>query len=54
MVLVLAIPVDFPQRQLLVTMTFGVVLLSILIQGITAGPLLRALGLVGKDGAASH
>lgn len=45
MVLALALPNEFPHRGLLITMTFGVVLLSILVQGTTAGPLLRALGL---------
>jgi CPA1 family monovalent cation:H+ antiporter len=47
MVLALGLPPEFPRRDLLVTMTFGVVLVSILIQGATAGPLLRALGLAG-------
>jgi CPA1 family monovalent cation:H+ antiporter len=47
MVLVLALPKDFPHRELLVTMTFGVVILSILLQGLSMGPLLRKLGLVG-------
>jgi CPA1 family monovalent cation:H+ antiporter len=47
MVLALAIPADFPQREIIETMTFGVVLVSIVIQGITTGPLLRALKLVG-------
>jgi CPA1 family monovalent cation:H+ antiporter len=46
MVLALALPPEFPFRQLIVSMTFGVVLLSIVIQGTTVGPLLRALGLV--------
>ncbi len=45
MVLALALPAELPQRELLVTMTFGVVLLSILVQGMTAAPLLRALRL---------
>ena len=45
MVLALSIPESFPQRQLLITMTFGVVILSIVIQGITVGPTLRWLGL---------
>jgi len=53
MVLVLSLPGDFPHRDLLVTMTFGVVLLSILIQGLTMAPLLRWLGIVkwqqGRD-----
>ena len=47
MVLALALPGDFPYRELLVTMTFGVVILSILLQGLSMGPLLRRLGLVG-------
>jgi monovalent cation:H+ antiporter, CPA1 family len=47
MVLVLSLAPDFPQRELLITMTFGVVVLSILIQGLTMGPLLRKLGIVG-------
>jgi CPA1 family monovalent cation:H+ antiporter len=50
MVLALALPDTFPQRQLLVTTTFGVVLLSIVVQGTMAGPLLRALGLSGNAG----
>jgi CPA1 family monovalent cation:H+ antiporter len=48
MVLALALPGDFAERQLVVTVTFGVVLLSIVLQGTTAGPLLRALDLAGK------
>jgi len=47
MVLALALPRDFPHRELLVTMTFGVVILSILLQGLSMGPLLRKLGLTG-------
>jgi Na+:H+ antiporter len=46
MVLVLSLRHNFPQRELLVTMTFGVVLLSILVQGVTMSPLLRWLGIV--------
>ena len=41
MVLVLSLPVDFPHRDLLVTMTFGVVLISILVHGMTVSPLLH-------------
>lgn len=47
MVLVLALPQNFPHRELLVTMTFGVVILSILFQGLSMAPLLRWLGLTG-------
>jgi CPA1 family monovalent cation:H+ antiporter len=45
MVLALSIPEAFPQRDLLITMTFGVVVLSILAQGVTVGPALKWLGL---------
>jgi CPA1 family monovalent cation:H+ antiporter len=46
MVLVLSLPGAFPHRELLVTMTFGVVLISILVHGMTISPLLRWLGVV--------
>ncbi|WP_394836425.1 sodium:proton antiporter [Pendulispora rubella] len=47
MVLVLALPATFPHRELLITMTFGVVLISIVLQGLTIGPLMRRLKIVG-------
>ncbi len=46
MVLALALPRSLPHRELIVTMTFGVVVVSILGQGLTMAPLLRRLGLV--------
>ncbi|MGH7971154.1 MAG: cation:proton antiporter, partial [Limisphaerales bacterium] len=46
MVLVLGLPSAFPHRDLLVSMTFGVVIISILIHGLTMSPLLRWLGVV--------
>lgn len=46
MVLALALPPALAQRDLLITVTFGVVLLSILLQGLTMGPLMRRLGVV--------
>ena len=46
MVLVLSLPADFHYRELLVSMTFGVVILSILIHGLTVSPLMRWLGIV--------
>lgn len=51
MVLVLGMDPAFPHRDLLLTMTYGVVVISILVQGLTMAPLLRKLGLVG---AAEH
>ncbi|MGH7689319.1 MAG: cation:proton antiporter, partial [Gemmatimonadaceae bacterium] len=51
MVLALALPPALAQRDLLVTVTFGVVLLSILLQGLTLAPLLRRLGIVQRQEA---
>lgn len=48
MVLALSLPESFEYRMLLIHMTFGVVLLSILLQGLSMGTLLRRLGLVGR------
>jgi CPA1 family monovalent cation:H+ antiporter len=45
MVLALALADDFPERSRVVTVTFGVVILSILVNGLTVGPILRWLGL---------
>jgi CPA1 family monovalent cation:H+ antiporter len=47
MVLALSLPPEMPQRGLVVEMTVGVVVLSILVQGLTAAPLLRNLGIGG-------
>jgi CPA1 family monovalent cation:H+ antiporter len=50
MVLVLGLPADFAHREMLVNMTFGVVVLSIIFQGLTMAPLLKWLGITGvKD-----
>ncbi len=51
MVLALALPASLPHRDFLVTTTFGVVILSILVQGLTMAPLLRRLGVVTRDEA---
>ncbi len=51
MVLALALPPMLAQRDLLITVTFGVVLLSILLQGLSMGPLLRRLGVVKRHEA---
>jgi CPA1 family monovalent cation:H+ antiporter len=48
MVLALSLAPDFPHRDLLVTMTFGVVTLVILAHGLTVSPLLVRLGLAGR------
>lgn len=50
MVLILTLPSTFPARTLLVTLVFGVVGLSLFVQGLSMGPLLGKLGLLaGKQ-----
>jgi len=44
-VLALSLPPEMPQRDLVIEMTLGVVVLSILVQGLTAAPLLKRLGI---------
>jgi CPA1 family monovalent cation:H+ antiporter len=48
MVLVLSIPDSIAAKDALIAMTFGVVVLSVIVQGSTMGPLVRALGVVEK------
>ncbi|MCA9650506.1 MAG: sodium:proton antiporter [Myxococcales bacterium] len=52
MVLILTLPTSFPGRGLLVTLVFGVVGLSLFVQGLTMGPLLARLGLL--EGKVRH
>jgi monovalent cation:H+ antiporter, CPA1 family len=54
MVLVLTLPQGFPFRELLVAMTFGVAVLSILVHGLTMRWLLARLGLVAVRTAAEE
>jgi CPA1 family monovalent cation:H+ antiporter len=49
MVLALSLPITLGSRGLLIDATFGVVLLSILVQGLTMAPLLRRLGVARPD-----
>lgn len=51
MVLALALPAALTGRNLLVAMTFGVVLASILVQGLTMPFVLRRLGVVNDEEA---
>ena len=46
MVLALSLPDDLAYRQLIVSMTFGVAVLSILVHGLTMSTVLRRLGIV--------
>ncbi len=52
MVLALSLPEAFEYRELLIDLTFGVVLLSILVQGLTMSPLLKWSGAI--EGGARH
>ncbi len=54
MVLALALPPEFPERDLVIATAFGVVILSIVVNGLTSGPLLRRLGLAGSTGLADE
>ena len=49
MALALGLAPNFEGRATLVTITFGVVFLSLIGQGLTIGPLLRKLGLAGQS-----
>lgn len=46
---VLSLPIDLPVRSMLLNLTFGVVLFTLLVQGLTMEPLLRRLELVSDD-----
>jgi len=48
MVLALSLPQDFAYRDLVVSMTFGVAVISILVQGLTMSSFLARLGIVRK------
>ncbi len=55
MVLVLTLPANFPHRDLLISMTFGVVVISILIHGLSMPWLLRWLGILhGSEARAMY
>jgi monovalent cation:H+ antiporter, CPA1 family len=49
--LVLSLPLQTPELGALRAMAFGVVLFTLLVQGLTMGPLIRFMGLVEKDPA---
>jgi monovalent cation:H+ antiporter, CPA1 family len=46
---VLSLPLNLPARPLLLDLTFGVVLFTLLVQGLSMGPLVQRLGLSGAD-----
>ena len=49
-----ALPLHFPQRDLIVLTAFAVVLATLVIQGLTLAPIVRRLGLDGDDGLADE
>jgi len=49
----LALPPTFPGRDLIIFLTFSVILVTLIGQGLTLGPLIRALNVV-DDGATEH
>ena len=46
----LALPLDFPQRDLIIFLTFAVIFVTLVLQGLTLPPLIRRLGVI-DDGA---
>jgi CPA1 family monovalent cation:H+ antiporter len=49
-----ALPANFPQRDLIVLTAFAVVIATLVVQGLTLGPLVRLLKLDGDDGLAAE
>jgi len=47
--LALGLPQDLPGRPIIITVTFAVVAFSIIVQGLTMPPLLRAIGEIQSD-----
>lgn len=45
MALALSLPLDFPQREAVIVLTFGVVLFTLLVKGLTIEPLVKVLGM---------
>ena len=53
MALALSLPPSLAFRETLIVLTFGVVLFSLLVQGMTISPLLKRLGLAGAPNSTS-
>jgi monovalent cation/hydrogen antiporter len=53
LVAALALPTDFPDRQLIVFLAFAVIVATLVVQGLTLPTLLRVLG-IGDDGSADR
>lgn len=51
MALALSLPLNFPSREALIVITFGVVLFTLLVQGLSLGPLVKLLNIIPKRNA---
>lgn len=49
-----ALPADFPQRELIVLTAFAVVLATLVVQGLTLGPIVKLMKLGGEDALAAE
>lgn len=47
MVLALSLPTSIPERGMILTVTFGVVLISLVVQGLSLGPAIRRMNIAG-------
>ena len=47
--LALSVPISFPERQTVISVVFGVVLFTLLVQGLTIQPLMQRLDLLGDQ-----
>ncbi len=54
LVLVLGLPLGLPARGELVAVTFGVVILTIMVNGLSMAPVMRRLGLGAEDSELTH
>lgn len=54
MVLILGLPPDFAGRSFLINLVFGVVSVSLFLQGLTMAPLMRRLGLTPGNASENH
>jgi len=50
----LALPPDFPQRDVLVFLTFAVIFATLVLQGLTLAPLIRVLGVTDDGSEEEH
>ena len=50
----LALPLDFEQRDLLIFLTFAVIFVTLVLQGLTLAPLIRWLGVIDDGTQESH